>query len=341
VIKARASLLLAAAVLGGACASGGGKHGAVISGATDSDGGVDAAAADAGQPAPIVEDAGKEVDAAAQPGICGDNVCNSNETCGDCSPDCGECPKCDLAPTCTGSVAVPSFSKHLQDFDNGDRTLYSSGVDQDSGVPLGVDLDKTDCIAPELRMRVRQVKIELDGVNLGTANVFCTINASDGSHSEVMITPAEVDIGDHHPPIVFPPEASTFWGQGKNWQTLNNLTITYQCFDDKNNGSYKAVFDALQNGANAAGGIAGPWGWAFGVGSTAAGLISAAIPAGHAEERMNVQQTIDKSMLLELTNGRVWEIHSTGDAPGIGGNWDWTVEVEAWGCSDARPPKPE
>lgn len=235
---------------------------------------------------------------------------------------------------------------HLESFDNGERALYTSGVDDATGMPLGVALEQTDCIAPELRMRIRQIQIVRDGVSWsaadgGLADLYCVLNASDGKHSEVMITPIQYDIGDDHPPIVMPPEAAMFWGQGMAWQTLDNLTVTYQCFLARSNEGYTKVFDAIQDGAIAAGGVAGPWGWAFGAGGIAAGLISSAIPEAMDETRINVQQTIDASMLLELTNGRRWWIRGQGDAPGIGGIWDWNIEVEAWGCSSARIPPPK
>ncbi len=276
------------------------------------------------------------VDPETLAGSCGDGVCNTNETCADCSPDCGTCPVCDLAPTCTGSVAVPSSAGPLTSFDNGERAIYSSGVDEQTGKPLGTPFAQTDCVAPQLRMRIRQINVVRDGVSFGTADLYCVISASDGAHSEVMITPLQNNVGDDSPPLIFQPEASLFWGQGKPWQTLNNLTITYQCFRAVSNESYTKVFDAIQGGATSAGGIAGPWGWAFGVGSVAAGLISAAIPKGQDQSRINVQQTIDGSMLLDLTNGRRWKIRGRGDAPGLGGLWDWSLEVETWGCSRAR-----
>jgi hypothetical protein len=276
------------------------------------------------------------VDVETDAGTCGDSVCDASESCSDCSPDCGRCPLCELAPSCSGSVAIPTSTVQLTSFDNGERRIYTSGVEQKTGKSLGTPLDQTDCIAPELRLRVRQINVVRDGVSFGSANLYCIVSASDGAHSEVMITPLQRNVGDDNPPLIFQPEASLFWGQGKPWQTLNNLTVTYQCFRAVSNESYTKVFDALQSGANSAGGIAGPWGWAFGVGSMAAGLISAAVPEGNDELRVNVQQTIDDSMLLDLTNGRRWQIRGTGDAPGVGGLWDWRLEVETWGCSDAR-----
>jgi hypothetical protein len=337
-IKALRLAAVAQGVLLLACASGGSKTGVHSS--------IDNSVVDAG--APVVdaalpdeeeEEEEEEPDPTQQKGECGDQVCNIDENCESCSPDCGRCPVCDLAPTCTGSAAIPSSAKHLEDFDNGERTLYESGVDEDAGTPLGTHFEDTDCIAPELRMRVRQINIVKDGVSGGTARVYCVVNSSDGAHSEVMITPLQPDVGDGADPLILPPEAATFWGQGKAWQTLSNLTITYQCFHAASNESYTKVFDALQDGAKEAGGVAGPWGWAFGVGSVAAGLISAAIPKGNDQPRITVQQTIDASMLLDMTNGRRWVIRGTGDGePGniFGGIYDWSLEVESWGCSAVR-----
>jgi hypothetical protein len=339
--KALRFALVVQAVLLVACASGGSAKpvSTVGEGAAGADAGV---TLDSGTlpDDDDTDDDQPEPDPSQQEGVCGDYVCNINESCADCSPDCGKCPECVLAPTCTGSAAVPTTATHLEGFDNAERSIYVSGLD-DAGMPAGTFVDDTDCIAPELRLRVRQISVVKDGVSLGSADLYCVLNASDGVHSEVMITPLQLGVGDGAPPLIFPPEAATFWGQGKAWQTLNNLTITYQCFLSKSNDGYKKVFDAIQNGATQAGGIAGPWGWAFGVGGVAAGLISAAIPEAKDESRINVQQTIDASMLLDLTNGRRWTIRGTGDAPGIGGYWDWNVEVEAWGCSDARPPVPK
>jgi hypothetical protein len=335
--KSFRSALVVPALLLLACASGGPKSGPVST-VDDDATGVEDDAGPASEPEDEGEDPEEDAgpDPATQEGICGDDVCNINETCASCSPDCGVCPVCELAPTCTGSAAIPSSALHLEAFDNADRTLYTSGVD-DAGVPEGTPFEETNCVAPQLRMRVRQINVVRDGVSLGSANLYCIVSASDGVHSEVMITPLQPNVGDDHPPLIFPPEAAMFWGQGMAWQTLANLTVTYQCFRAVSNESYTKVFDAIQEGAAAAGGVAGPWGWAFGVGSVAAGLISAAIPEGQDESRVNVQQTIDSSMLLELTNGRRWVIRGTGDAPGIGGYWDWSMEVESWGCSDARP----
>jgi len=65
------------------------------------------------------------------------------------------------------------------------------------------------------------------------------------------------------------------------------------------------------------------------------------LPEANDEFRINVQQTIDASMLLDLTNGRRWQVRGTGDAAGLGGLWDWSMEIETWGCSEARPPLPK
>src|SRR6185295_4233119 len=101
-------------------------------------GGDDVNEADAGpeldsDAAPVEDDEDDEEetpDPTKEEGVCGDNICNINETCAACSPDCGLCPVCDLAPTCTGSAAIPSSAKHLDGFDNADQPIYTSGVDE-------------------------------------------------------------------------------------------------------------------------------------------------------------------------------------------------------------------
>jgi hypothetical protein len=46
-------------------------------------------------------------------------------------------------------------------------------------------------------------------------------------------------------------------------------------------------------------------------------------------------QTIDKSWLLELTNGHTWSFTRSGDDKVGGYPWSVTITVESWGCADA------
>jgi hypothetical protein len=271
-------------------------------------------------------DAAQPVDAPVEGGTCGDFVCNVGETCANCARDCGECPKCDLAPSCTGAVAVPTNSTHLTSFDNNSSQLYTSGA---GGTPPS----STTCLDPKLRLRVRKATITKNGVAIGSLDMYCVIHASDGATSEVAITPVQTGLSDGTT-IPFDPSVSLFWGETELHTTVNNLTITYQCLKVTDNTSVKNALAAAASAANAAGGVAGPWGWAFGLGSVAASVAGAAIPSGGADVYLNVQQTIDRTALLDLTNGRYWEIQQNGGS--WPSRWDWTLEIESWGCSDAR-----
>ena len=101
---------------------------------------------------------------------------------------------------------------------------------------------------------------------------------------------------------------------------------------------YEDVLDTISDAAADAGGIAGPYGWAFGLGSVAASIVGSALGASGGDEVwLNVQQTIDADAMLELTNGRIWQIRQTGRGTTALEEWDWMLEVEAWGCADPRP----
>lgn len=289
---------------------------------------VDAASPDTGSGFDVADD----VPTSDAPPKCGDLVCNGTETCETCPRDCGKCPKCDLAPSCTGAIAVPTTSTELPGFNNEGKSLYVCGVG------LGEAASNTTCLDPRLRMRIRQINITKNGVWPGSLDMYCIVNASDGSTSEVAVTPLQKGLSDGNPPLIFDPNVALFWGQKELRTTTNNLTITYRCFRNTNVDAYTKTFGAIKDGAVKAGGVAGPWGWAFGLGSVAAGIVEAAIGSSGGDTlRLNVQQTIDAGALLELTNGRIWKIQQSGDGGGLNGKWDWTVEVEAWGCADARP----
>jgi hypothetical protein len=82
------------------------------------------------------------------------------------------------------------------------------------------------------------------------------------------------------------------------------------------------------------------YGWAFGVGATAAAAAAAAAAANSGDKKVfSYTQTIDKAKLLELTNGRTWDIEqNSGDCNNWGGcSWSWTLSVESWGCADLKP----
>jgi len=213
----------------------------------------------------------KAVDAAP---TCGDGVCNAKENCETCPDDCGNCPTCDVAPSCTGASSVPASATPLASFNNGSQTMYSSGVDGGVGA--------SNCSDPLLKMRVSQIQIHKNGAS-GGLEMFCMVQADDGQSSELMATPAYMNLEDNNPALVLSPAAGTFWGQAVNGVKLSqfNITVTYQCF-------MVLQPDAVQNALNAIAGVAGaaaaipgnPYGWAFGVGGAAAAAAAAASAAG-------------------------------------------------------------
>lgn len=269
-------------------------------------------------------------DAPVEGGVCGDFVCNVGETCAGCPRDCGQCPKCDVSPSCTGAVAIPTSSTNLSTFNNNGQQLYTSGV----GTPK--PSNAANCLDPQLRIRLQKATITYNGQMTGKLDMYCVIQATDGVKSEVAMTPLMTNLGDGDV-VPFQPTVSMFWGQKALQTTTQNLTITYQCLEATDNTSYQKALNAASDAAAKAGGAAGPWGWAFGLGSVAAAVAAAAIPAGGDTLYLNVQQTIDASALLELTNGKIWKIQQNGTTNAFGTRWNWTLDIESWGCADALP----
>jgi hypothetical protein len=63
---------------------------------------------------------------------------------------------------------------------------------------------------------------------------------------------------------------------------------------------------------------------------------------------LNVQQTIDSNALLRLTNGYTWTIEESGSTTADGHcdlvescDWDWELDVEAWGCAAPKGVTPQ
>lgn len=76
--------------------------------------------------------------------------------------------------------------------------------------------------------------------------------------------------------------------------------------------------------------------WAFGVAGIGASVAAAAAQAASGDKlKLNAQQTIDKSVLLDLTDGRYWTIEQSGG--GFLDSWDWQISSESWGCALVKP----
>jgi hypothetical protein len=290
-------------------------------------------------------------DAAAA--VCGDRVCVSGETCKACPSDCGDCPKCNLAPSCSNGLALPSQPAMIA-FDDLAKPMPPATTD--AGAPI-----VSTCEDAQLRLRIARLEVghQAKEVWLPTGTIsgppqsyYCVVQASDGvvvsstpdaganGTVEVALTKPTAQIPDYQG-ADFAPTDSIFWGQLGPRLTHNNLTITYSCFQQKDSGAASWT-NVLNAAAGAAGSLAssGPYGWAFGLGSIGLQVVAAAVGAAQNQgdwHMFDVTQTIDRSRLVDLTNGRRWSFTQSGGESAFHYPWKLSVVVESWGCADALP----
>jgi hypothetical protein len=263
------------------------------------------------------------------PGVCGDGVCGVGENCELCTEDCGECPQCSGAPACP-AVAVPTSTTRRYDLDLRD---YPASI-PDGGSTTAPPPNGANCSQPQLRVRLAKVTVNTESEKLYFSNIYCMVRADDGDKGELALTPKTSVLQDGQS-YQFAPSEGIFWGQDGLKKTPDNLTVTYDCWKVASDGA-AAVLGAIAKAAHDAGSIAGPWGWAFGIGEVAAAAAAAIAQANSYDKHLlNAQQTISKTELLDLTNGRTWEIQKAGyGAAPAKGYWDWTLTVESWGCAE-------
>jgi hypothetical protein len=285
------------------------------------------------------------------PTVCGDGICSGTESCVNCPADCGMCAACTYAPSCTGAASPPSSPMPLASFNNNGQTMYTSGVG--FGDPNAMNV----CSYPLLKMRVSDIVINKNG-SPNSLEFFCFVQADDGQSSTLMLSPDYMNISDNNPPLTLSPAQGTFWGEEANPDAGGpigvklsqfNITVTYQCYMVLQPGTLQKALGAIAQFAGMAAGIPGnPYGWAFGLGGAAAAAAAAAAAIGNgAVQLLNVQQIIDKGALLKLTNGYTWVIEETGTTKAQGDcgffgscNWDWKLDVEAWGCAAPKGQTP-
>jgi hypothetical protein len=240
-------------------------------------------------------------------------------------------------------MALPSFNNM------GQTTYTSGGPSPDGGAGFGDPNALNVCSYPLLKMRVSDFVIHKNG-SPSSLEFFCLVQADDGQSSTLMLSPDYMNISDGNPPLTLAPAAGTFWGEASSADggpigvklSQFNITVTYQCFMVLQPGALQKVLGAIAGYSGMIAGIPGnPYGWAFGAAGAAAAAAAALAQVGSgAAQMLNVQQTIDQSALLKLTNGYTWVIEQKGSTKANGDcglfgscDWDWQLDIEAWGCA--------
>ncbi len=267
--------------------------------------------------------------------VCGDLLCTDPvEDCMTCPLDCAECPVCDMAPTCTGALAVPTSSTALDVCNNNDgssdRTNYSCGTD------LGVAPSETTCADPQLRIRVKQISIRRGFFDI-ERNLYCVISAEDGRHSELLLTTPRAVAGNQRTTTInLRPSESELWGQGDLYRSISNITITYACFLTSDTAAAQSVLNDISDRAAMVAEHADGYGWVFGTASVLGTIIGSSIGTIGDTQILDVQQTIAAGALLPMTNARSWDIHSQVGNIDLSGASDLHLTLESWGCADVR-----
>lgn len=330
-------VLMAALVAG--CAGSDGAIVEVVPGDAAVDDVTDAPAVDVGPDAG--PDAGLDAGPADTPDVppplarCGDGVCaRGMEDCTSCPLDCNRCPTCDMAPSCTGALAIPTASTALTGCSNTsgstDRTNYACGTE------LGVSPDATTCADPRLRIRVREVSVQRGFFDV-PRNMYCVISAEDGRHSELLLTtPREVAGNRSTTRFNLPLGQSIAWGQGDLYRSISNITISYSCFLTSNAAAAQRALMEIAGRAAMVSQHADGYGWVFGTVAVLGTIIGSSLSGGSDTRILDVQQTIAAGALLTMTNGRTWEIRGRRGDLSLSGASDVRITMESWGCADVR-----
>jgi len=266
---------------------------------------------------------------------CGDGVCaRGQETCETCPLDCNACPRCDMAPSCTGALSVPLSTTPLAACNNDAngtlRTNYACGTD------LGVAPSATTCADPRLRIRVREISIQRGFFDL-PRNLYCAISAEDGRHAELLLlAPREVAGNRNTTRINVPPSAGLLWGQGDLYRSISNITITYGCFLASSGAAAQRVLDDIAGRASMVSEHADGYGWVFGTAAVVSTILGSALGTMRDDQILDVQQTLAAGALLPMTNGRTWEIRIRRGNLDLSGASDLRLTLESWGCADVR-----
>lgn len=179
------------------------------------------------------------------------------------------------------------------------------------------------------------------GNTTSARDLYCTISAEDGAHSELMLmTPRGVRGGGHTTDINLALGESIVWGQGDLYRSTSNVTLTYNCYITDDSNRARGILDEIAGRAGAVAEHAGAYGWVFGAVSVVGGVIGSVIGGSGDRQVISVQQTIAAGALLSMTNGRTWTVRkeegNVSSAFSGAGAWIITLTMESWGCANVR-----
>ncbi len=212
------------------------------------------------------------------------------------------------------------------------------------------DVDVTPCGEPKLRIRLHNLKV-LDPesepfIGSDGDKVYCILTSESNNGSEIRITPItpRLDSGEAYAYALY---EGVFWGQDLQPQGAANdagggaityevprpprgdLILTYRCWSQHNDSTWSSILTAAGNASAQVAGVAGQYGWAFGLGSVVANVAAAAIAAAQQDVATvyNASQTIGEAQQIPMTNGVSWTV--TGGKSGA----SYEMTMQAWGCA--------
>jgi hypothetical protein len=223
----------------------------------------------------------------------------------------------------------------------GDPALYRADfperrVDHDEPTMLYGDVappgGTMECGAPLLRIAVARVVVHEEDDDWANDIVYCVLQAEAATGAEVRVTPKtpNLDEGQSHQ---FALESGVFWGQKEPRTPGGNMLITYDCIEADTSDGYQKLVNAIGQSANQIGDVVqGDNGWIFKTAGAIAPIVSTGLALDSDDHLFNAQQTIPLDKQLALTNGAYWTVRRAGTH--AWSDWDWELEVKAWGCAE-------
>jgi hypothetical protein len=173
------------------------------------------------------------------------------------------------------------------------------------------------------------------------AQMYCTITAEDGMHSELLLTPPHDVAGNQtRTDINLPLSSGIFWGQSDLYRSIDNITITYACYITSNGAAAASALNDIAMRAAMVSASAAGYGWVFGTVAVVATVLGSSLATLSDTQIMDVQQTISANALLAMTNGRTWVVRQRVGNLSLSGAADLQVTLESWGCADVRHTSP-